>query len=409
MAFIDLYRTQKSEILQLTLKQIASLLDDGRVKDGSTAINHFRAFLEDVPPEKLEEYAYYCLNQKFDQSGQFLQDIVNEAGRRIGYKVENGLYQGVRNSIGFDGIWSNKKNSIVVEVKTSDVHTISLKIINEYFDKLTAQKKINADNSSILIVVGHSNTGSLEDSIRGNINSHRIRVISVESLFQLLGITVKTAAPRVIANIQQLLIPIDYVKLDQVVTLLSQMYGDIVEVSSRVPTIKNTSKEKKSDNIHDATTNKVASSNLVLTESDERKRLIIKKVQNETGLILNQQRFSLYKSSDKNVNFVVIGSKYYDDDDTEHGSRLYDYQFTITLQQLKHLQKTKNGFLLAACGNDGKGLMISKDNLLNLFNNLPESDNGGGARSLYLYVQKDHASALITKSGKSVDLSNFMA
>lgn len=36
-----------------------------------------------------------------------MQDIVNELGRRLEYKAENGRYQGVRNSIGFDGLWED--------------------------------------------------------------------------------------------------------------------------------------------------------------------------------------------------------------------------------------------------------------------------------------------------------------
>lgn len=56
-----------------------------------------------------------------------MQDIVNELGRRLDFEVENGLYQGRRNAVGFDGIWRlRNETNIVVEVKTTDYVAISL-------------------------------------------------------------------------------------------------------------------------------------------------------------------------------------------------------------------------------------------------------------------------------------------
>jgi hypothetical protein len=51
------------------------------------------------------------------QLGFVLQDLVNEIGRRLSYDVRG--YQGVVNDIGFDGLWFDGKNHIVVEVKTT--------------------------------------------------------------------------------------------------------------------------------------------------------------------------------------------------------------------------------------------------------------------------------------------------
>jgi hypothetical protein len=41
-----------------------------------------------------------------------LQDIVNEIGKRLGYEVQNGRYQGVVNQSGFDGLWFDGTNHI---------------------------------------------------------------------------------------------------------------------------------------------------------------------------------------------------------------------------------------------------------------------------------------------------------
>ena len=90
-----------------------------------------------------------------------LQDLVNEFGRRLDYKVENGLYQGKSNAIGFDGLWfDSDAHCILVEVKTTDAYRINLDTITGYRDDLITSGKITA-NSSVLIVVGRQDTGDL--------------------------------------------------------------------------------------------------------------------------------------------------------------------------------------------------------------------------------------------------------
>ena len=44
------------------------------------------------------------LNGLFEKSGETLQDIVNELGRRLDFEVENGFYQGRTNAVGNDGL-----------------------------------------------------------------------------------------------------------------------------------------------------------------------------------------------------------------------------------------------------------------------------------------------------------------
>jgi len=45
--------------------------------------------------------------------------------RRLDFEVENGLYQGKRRAIGFDGIWrAEGEPDLIVEVKTTDYVTV---------------------------------------------------------------------------------------------------------------------------------------------------------------------------------------------------------------------------------------------------------------------------------------------
>ena len=75
---------------------------DGDLRDASECSAEIRQFLKVAPSERLFTYARHCLETSFDKSGFVLQDIVNEFGRRLDFDVENGLYRGKRNAIGFD-------------------------------------------------------------------------------------------------------------------------------------------------------------------------------------------------------------------------------------------------------------------------------------------------------------------
>jgi hypothetical protein len=87
--------------------------------------------------ERLFDYARHCLENSFNKSGLVLQDIVNEYGRRLDFEVENGLCQGKRNAIGYDGIWRAKSEpDLIIEVKTTDFVTVRLEKIAEYKEKI---------------------------------------------------------------------------------------------------------------------------------------------------------------------------------------------------------------------------------------------------------------------------------
>ena len=98
------------------VQQIVGFCGNGKLTNGSDCSKEFSSFLEHQNEAKLSEHARYCLENSFEKSGYVLQDVVNEIGRRIAYDVENGLYTGKKNAIGFDGIWKNGNEWIIVEV-----------------------------------------------------------------------------------------------------------------------------------------------------------------------------------------------------------------------------------------------------------------------------------------------------
>ena len=162
MPLISLWKSNPEAVSQLNIEQVVSAAGDGNLKDASTCSQELRAFLTEVPTKALAAFIDHCLSSSYKQSGQVLQDLVNEVGRRLDYVVTNGRYQGIPNAVGYDGIWrSPDSNDLVVEVKTTDAYRISLDTIAGYRTRLITAGEIG-DVSSILMVVGRDDTGELE-------------------------------------------------------------------------------------------------------------------------------------------------------------------------------------------------------------------------------------------------------
>lgn len=104
MALLSFWKTNKEEVLKQTIEQVVSNAGDGNLRDHSDCSAEFRSFLKMAPSEQLFGYARHCLETPFNKSGLVLQDIVNELGRRLDFEAEDGLYQGKKTAVGFDGI-----------------------------------------------------------------------------------------------------------------------------------------------------------------------------------------------------------------------------------------------------------------------------------------------------------------
>lgn len=190
MALLQFWKNAKDDVLKLTIEQVVSNAGDGNLHDHSPCCGEFRQFLNVAPIERLFDYARHCLENSFNKSGLVLQDIVNEFGRRLDFEVEDGLYQGTKKAIGYDGIWRAKgEPALVIEVKTTDYVTVRLEKLAEYKEKLLAENKVGKD-ASILIVVGREDTGALEAQVRGSRYAWDMRLISIERLIKLVQVRV---------------------------------------------------------------------------------------------------------------------------------------------------------------------------------------------------------------------------
>ena len=208
-------------------------------------------FQTEIPYQLLIQFANNCLSDSFTDSGLALQDIINQIGKRLNFDVENGLYRGNQNDIGFDGIWTSKEGySIVLEVKTTDAYRMNLDdTVAKYRTKLIEQQKISKTESSILIVVGREDTGGLEAQIKGSKHAWDIRLISTDSLIKLLTLKVTLADTKTIQQITELLKPKEYTRIDQLIELIFMTSKDVQNENPTEDELEEATSEKENKSI----------------------------------------------------------------------------------------------------------------------------------------------------------------
>jgi len=69
MALLSIWSSNPEAVLSLSIEQIVATAGDGKLRDDNECSQELRAFLAQVPSEKLAEYADHCLTVRFDKSG----------------------------------------------------------------------------------------------------------------------------------------------------------------------------------------------------------------------------------------------------------------------------------------------------------------------------------------------------
>jgi hypothetical protein len=238
MPLLSFWKSAREDVLKMSIEQVVSSAGEGGLRDDTTCSAELRDFLSQVPIESLFQYAHHCLERAFNKSGYVLQDVVNEFGKRLEFKVENGLYQGTRAAIGFDGIWrAEGEPDLIIEVKTTDSYTVDLDTFASYKERLIAENRISK-SASTLIVVGREDTGAWEAQIRGSRYAWEMRLISVERLIKLVQINEKSEDPNTLRQIRQLLQPFEYTKIDRIIDVIFATAIDVEtqqEIDQEIP------------------------------------------------------------------------------------------------------------------------------------------------------------------------------
>ena len=378
--------------------QIVSNAGNGELKDGSECSLELIQFLKEVPSKNLYEYANFCLDNAFQDSGLVLQEVVNELGRRLGYTVENGRYRGVKNAIGYDGIWESRNSAgLIVEVKTTSAYQMDVDIFADYRDRLIIEGRLTKD-SSVLIVVGRNDTGGLEAQVRGSKHAWDIRLISVESLIKLVQVKEMSDDPKTIDRIKEVLRPFEYTRVDKIIDVIFATVEDVDRESIELGF------DQDSETDHSASETK---NTQVQTPREE---LENKRLDAANGLSRLLQKplikFSktLFWSQDGDARACIAVSKLYD-----RGSQPYWYAYHP--QWHSFLSEGSNSYLVLACMDREEAFAIPHAMLKDLLPKLNQTRKDNGRDYWHIALTNNgrgEVSINLSKVGEKFPISRYI-
>lgn len=395
MSIIEISRNNPSFLADKTIQQVVAMCGDGRLRDGSACSAELREYLATKDVRQLAEYAQYCLENKFEKSGEVLQDCVNEMGRRLSYGVQNGRYSGVRNDIGFDGLWFDGTHHLLVEVKTTDAYRINLDTITEYGERIRSQSDIDMRAISTLIVVGRQDTGDLEAQVRGSRHAWSVRIISIDALAKLVFVNDQFKSVQMLEKIRRILLPFEYTRVDNIVEL-------VFEAQQEAEVKQFAEDEVENDDAAES------SSDTRAADKTPREIIAAKRQQIASAFFrtlkkdYSQKTKTLFSSTDGTCNIICAISKRY----------LRDYQpywYALHPDWLESIRKGKEGFLVLGCADNNTAYALPvnflEENLDNL--NMTERENGKNYWHIALNNDDGTIKINLSKIGKKVDLTQF--
>jgi hypothetical protein len=404
MPLLSLWSSNPIAIDQLTIEQVVATAGDGSLKDGSECSKELRAFLSEVKSEKLSDYVDRCLSLAFNKGGGVLQDLVNELGRRLDYKVTNGRYQGTTNAIGFDGIWVSEEGySVVVEVKTTDAYRISLDTIAKYRERLIAANQVT-QNSSILVVVGREDTGELEAQIRGSRHAWDIRLISADALIKLVELKEGADGPDTGKKIRSLLTPMEYTRLDRMIDVMFTTAKDVesateveADVDSKEEAGDADQSEEDAGQDHPKSTWQFTDYKLIQAKRVE----IMHALGRREATALIKKNGALYWNSAHTVRAACTVSKRY----TKKGGSPYWYAYHPRWDEF--LGETNAGFFVLGCMDRDVAFAIP----LNVIRSVLDALSTTGDRYWHLHLtegQGGSVSLVLPKTKSSLPLASYL-
>ena len=395
MPLIDIWKATKDSVLKMNLESIVRIAGDGNLKDGNETSIEFRQFLTEVESGKLSEYATYCLEHAFNNSGQVLQDVINEVGRRLGFSAENGRYQGVRNDIGYDGIWSKGNESIVIEVKTTDAYTIKLDVIANYRDRLVEAGRVPAD-SPILLVIGRNDTESLEAQVRGSKHAWSMRIVGIDALIKLMEVNLTTSSKEVTEKIHAILKPIEYTRIDKIIDVIFTTAEDKdkeldYQESLEVDALDSKSTPKK------GSTPQSTPKEII----EQKKQFSVNKLGEKFGKVLVKRKNSLFSDQHDELHAAVAISKRY-----ERSEVFYWYAYHEVQRQF--LSESKDGFMIYGMADAEFSFAIPYSKLEELRAKLNSTirDNGLEYKHIFIYKSGDNFTMRL-KSSEELSINEY--
>lgn len=392
MPLLEIWNATRDSVLKMNLEAIVRIAGDGQLKDGSETSVEFRQFLSEVESEKLAEYATYCIENSFTSSGQVLQDVINEIGRRLGFKAENGRYQGVKNDIGYDGIWSSNGEFLVIEVKTTDAYTIKLDVIARYRDRLVGEERVPKE-TPILLVIGRNDTESLEAQVRGSKHAWSMRIIGIDALIKLMEVNLSTLSNEVTEKIHTILRPFEYTRIDKIVDVV---FTTAEDKENEIEELEDVDIEESTDEVN----SQVRTPKEILMQ---KKSDCIRRVSEKYHRPIQKKKHSMYADATDEIRVIASISKRYEKSETFYWYAYHDEP------QRKFLSGAKTGLMIFGLTDQDIAFAVPYELLEQNWNNLYETTkkNGQVYKHIYIYLTNGKFYLRIREKGTEIDLSEY--
>ncbi len=394
MPLITIWNSNPEAVLEFSIEQLLSTAGNGHLTDDTECSRELRQFFSQVSSEKLALYADQCLTRRFENNGKVLQDIVNELGRRLDFDVTNGRYQGTRNAVGNDGLWVGPENhTLLIEVKTTDAYSISVDTIARYRDSLIESSEISGSNS-MLLVVGRYDTGQLEAQVRGSRHAWDMRLISVDSLLNLVRLKENTEDALTAEKIRSVLVPMEYTRLDSLVDIMFTAAQDVESaVESEAQTEVEEQEPREYPGVWEFTERTII---------DSLRASILRTIEKNTDAKLVKKSRALYTANDRSVSVACTISKHYPDNNVK-----YWYAHHTPWQDF--LDKAVSGYLALGCVGANFAFVIPARTMqerLEFFNTTTRN----GKTYWHIHIQEPEPNVyrmMVPKSGDHLDLTPY--
>ncbi len=395
MPLLEIWKATRESVLKMNLEAIVRIAGNGQLRDGNETSTEFRQFLSEVESEKLAEYSTYCIANAFNGSGQVLQDVINEIGRRLGFIAENGRYQGVRNDIGYDGIWSCNGESLVIEVKTTDAYTIKLDVIARYRDRLVDTQRIPKD-TPILLVIGRNDTESLEAQVRGSKHAWSMRIIGIDALIKLMEVNLSTLSTEVTEKIHTILRPFEYTRIDKIVDVVFMAAED---KENEISELEIAEIAEIGDSTNGMATQDRTPAEVLLQKKNE----CIRKISEKFDRPIQKKKHSMYADSSDEIRVIATISKRY------LKSEIFYWYAYHDEPQRKFLAGAKTGLLIFGLTDQNIAFAVPFALLEKNWQNLYETTkkNGQVYKHIYIYLTEGKFYLRVREKGTEIDLSEY--
>jgi hypothetical protein len=389
MSLSNLWLTSENELNIKSINQIMSIAGDGKLLDDSETSKELRSFYRIIPSANIESYISQCLENKFESSGLVLQDLINEIGIRLEFKVMHGRYRGVSGKIGFDGIWETKNNQkVIIEVKTTDTYRIDLNVLANYRKEYLKLESNNEEDISILIVVGRQDTGDLESQVRGSKYSWNIRIISTDALIKMLNIKENINDPKTLDRVHEIIIPREYTRLDSIIDMLFSTTEEIIEnniIDNAQEEDDDTKKEKK------------------FTPVSYRNKCI-ERYKNLKKINLIKRSYGLFETEDQKNGLLCAISREYE----KNGRK--GYWFAIHPHQIDFLKEHEGKSVIFACGSENIMINVPFDLINDNIDKLNQTvlEDGRFYWHIHIHLRNMKYMWIMKKEFEDIDISQYI-